>query len=209
MPVLSYWAWQSEVMAMIKINLLRKEKRIKIHPALLAIRWKYLLAAIGILFSVDFIINTFLMTKLRNLQSELETKNQKLTQVNAEIATYGDLEKKMEAFKRQIETLKERERQVEELIRTKANPTKILLHVSRSIPDDIWIEGLTINGRSFELTGFSQTFKSIDEFRNRINDSIFFNKSISLTTSRPEFLDQNSEFRVESFSLTGSISRFD
>lgn len=194
---------------MIKINLLRKEKQIKIPPALLAIRWKWMLAAVGVFYSVDFLLNTFFMTKLRNLQTEITTKNEKLAQVNAEIATYGDLEKKMEAFKRQIEILKERERQVEELIRTKANPTKILLHVSRSVPDDTWIENLVINGRSFELNGFSKTFKSIDEFRNRINDSIFFNKSIILSTSRPQFLDEASEFRVESFSLTGNISRFD
>ncbi len=194
---------------MIKINLLRKEKQIKIHPALLAIRWKWMLAAIALFYSVDFVLNTFFMTKLHNLQSELTSKSEKLTKVNAEIASYGDLERKMEAFKRQIEILKERERQVEELLRNKANPTKILLHVSRSIPDDTWIESLKINNRSFEVSGFSQTFKSIDEFRNRINDSIFFNRSITLNTSRPEFLDPTSEFRVESFSLTGQINRFD
>ena len=139
----------------------------------------------------------------QEIVNALRAKERKLRK---KIKDQKDIEQKLEAFNKQIDTLKKRSAQVEKIIRKRTNPKLALERISRDIPKDMWLSSVEIKNAQLNITGSTYSFKSISDFINKANSSIFFNRSIEVmdtSTGVVEAFGKN--YRVENFTLKGSV----
>ena len=107
--------------------------------------------------------------------------------------------------------MQSRSTQVDEILKTRTNPKKILEKVARSIPEDVWFVKMGINDKN-EITveGGSYTPRAVGEFITNINDSPYFGGSITPVRqeNRKDTLD-GVLTNYESFELKGRIINYD
>ena len=122
-------------------------------------------------------------------------------------ADQRDVEAKLAAFNKQIEVLKNRSAQVEKIIRKRTNPKLALERIGRDIPKDMWFSLIEINNTDISIVGSTYTFKSISDFINKANKTIFFNRSMEVIDSSSGQLQSfGKQISVENFKLKGSIN---
>jgi Tfp pilus assembly protein PilN len=148
------------------------------------------------------------------LKTEEETYQSLLSEtqkIEEEIGKKTNTKSQLEAYNKQVEKLKARSAQVDEILKIRTNPKKILEKMARSIPEDLWIDNLKINEKSeVTISGGADSPRSIGEFITIINDSPFFGNSITPVKqeNRSENLD-GVPTNVEVFELKGKIKNYD
>ncbi|KKQ78894.1 MAG: hypothetical protein UT01_C0057G0007 [Candidatus Daviesbacteria bacterium GW2011_GWA1_38_7] len=117
----------------------------------------------------------------------------------------------MDLFNNQVAKLKERSTQVEQIIKQRTNPNKILERVARNIPEDMWLTELFVDGdRKVSIHGMSTSYKSIGNFIILLNESLFFGKSLTLSDSKTEEdKDEGAGKRIEVFTIQGRVESYD
>ena len=195
---------------MIEINLLEQKKPFKLPVVvgidLATINYKMLLFTIIFSYAPGWFL-------YEDWQKEADIKNQQIIKMRnkerslrKKVRSQNDIGKKLEAFNKQIETLKRRSAQVEKIIKKRTNPKRALERLSRDIPDDMWFRSLKINNSELEISGSSYDFKSISDFINKANSSIFFNRSLEVidsSTGNMQAFGKNK--RIENFKLKGLV----
>jgi Tfp pilus assembly protein PilN len=200
---------------MIELNLLEKKKAVKL-PSIVGIdlnliNFKMLGVALFLYYIPTYFIENYMEDMLNTEQvviDELTTQNNKISK---EIAKTSNIKNQLDAYNTQVGKLKTRSAQVDEILKIKTNPKKVLEKIARSIPDDLWFNSLKINeNKEVVITGGSYTSRSIGEFINVTNDSPFFAGSISPT--KQEMKQDSTEGNVDSyeeFELKGKIQNYD
>ena len=195
---------------MIEINLLEQKKPFKL-PVVMGID----LATIN----YKMIVLTLLLSKVpgwflyEDWNKEINEKQQVVNQLRskerklrAKLKSQKDIEQKLEAFNKQIETLKNRSEQVEKIIRKRTNPKKALERLSRDIPKNMWFTSVEIKNQEINIKGSTYSFKSISDFINKANSSIFFNRSFEVVDSSTGVVEAfGKNYRIENFSLKGAV----
>ncbi|MCO4792684.1 MAG: PilN domain-containing protein [Bacteriovoracaceae bacterium] len=200
---------------MIEINLLRKKKGIEL-PVVLGIdlnqvNFKMLAVAWALTYTPKWFLKPELDKETKVVEVQLKDLQTKLRKLKKDVGNNSNVEEQLEAFNRQVQKLKKRSSQVEEIIQDKSNPRKLLERLARDIPQDMWFKDLVIsNDRKIEINGASESYKSIGDFIISANDSQFFGKSLILTGSNT-VTEKNAdgEQRVEQFNIKGSISAYE
>lgn len=200
---------------MIELNLLEKKEPIKL-PTVMGIDLN-IISIPMLAFSVVFwylpgyIVRSYYEgagAEETKAIEELKAKNEKL---KLEISKNGAIKETLKAYQTQVEKLKARSNQVDEILKLRTNPKKILEKIARSIPDDIWFDFLKINDKNeITISGGAYNSRSLGEFITIINDSPFFAGSITPTKqeNKQEQLDGVlSSFDV--FELRGQIKSYD
>lgn len=199
---------------MIKINLLAQPKKFKIPVVMgLDIRmfnFKMLFIVWIISYVPEVIQSLYFETERASIEKEINLHQAQIKKYNKILAKNRNVKRKIEAFDRQAKKLKERESQVIEIIKERTNPFKVLIKLARSLPDEVWTDGIKINEKAIDIKGFAISYKSIGELIDTLNDSIYFSKSIRLKkTESVKRMNGKEEFRIERFNIAGNISRFD
>jgi hypothetical protein len=201
---------------MIEINLLNKKKGIEL-PVVMGIdlnqiNWKFLFVAYMLTYTPGWFLKPEFDKEIQVVDSEIQILQKSLKKIKKDIGKNTNVEGQLEAFNRQVQKLKRRSSQVEEIIQDKTNPRKLLERIARDIPTDMWFSDLVISStRTIEINGASESYKSIGDFIISANDSQFFGKSLILTGSntQTEKMPDGSERRVEQFNIKGNIRAYE
>lgn len=200
---------------MIEINLIEKKKAFK-APVVLGIDlgqlpWKMFIFA----YIVGILPQGFVQSQFDDetavKREEVDALVRKKNQLQSEINKNKGIREQLDAFNRQIEKLKKRSGQVDEILKLKTNPRYLLEKIARSTPEELWFDSLKIDqDNNLEIKGGSQSFASIGEFIQVLNESVFFEGSLQLKTSNTEEVkDKGNTYRQESFLITGKIKVYD
>jgi len=196
---------------MIKINLLEQKKPFKLPVVLgldlATINYKMLILTFVLSYAPGWFLYDDWAEELSEKQAVVNDLRAKERRLNSKIKNQKDVEQKLEAFNNQIEILKSRSAQVEKIIRKRTNPKLALERLSRDIPSDMWFTNLEISNSEMNISGSTYSFKSISDFINKSNSSIFFNRSIEVIDSNTGVVEAfGKSHRVENFKLKGSVN---
>jgi len=196
---------------MIEINLIQQKKPFKL-PVILGIDLALInikaVVVVFILYKVSFSYLTASWKKQYE-QEEIQVKKlqQKLQGLKKETRGNESIKAMLDAFDKQVESLKERSVQVEKVINLKNNPKMLLERLARDIPEDVWFESIKLTpDNKISVDGRSGSYKSIGSFITNANDSAFFGKTLGLISSdtKQEKFD-GQQVRIESFKVEGKV----
>ncbi len=198
---------------MIELNLLEKKEPMRL-PVVLGVDLNELnLFMIGVAMVVWFvpqmILDSYIETTTQTIDAEIAELRESTNKAKEELAKHGSIKDKLKLYQDQVEKLKERSLQVDEILKGRTNPKKVLEKIARSIPEDVWLNDLKINGDGdVNISGGTTSSRSLGEFITIINDSPFFAGSITPTKqeNKEDALNGNS---YDYFELKGKIKSYD
>lgn len=198
---------------MIELNLLEKKEPMRL-PVVLGVDLNELnLFMIGVAMVVWFvpqmILDSYIETTTQTIDAEILELRESTNKAKEELAKHGSIKDKLKLYQDQVEKLKERSLQVDEILKGRTNPKKVLEKIARSIPEDVWLNDLKINGDGdVNISGGTTSSRSLGEFITIINDSPFFAGSITPTKqeNKEDALNGNS---YDYFELKGKIKSYD
>ena len=144
-------------------------------------------------------------------QTELQALTAENVGLRLKIEKDANIKVQVDAFKDQVSKLELRSKQVDEIMKNRTNPKKVLEKIARSIPEDVWFDSMEINDKNeMVITGGANTSRSIGEFITNINDSPYFGGTIvpRLQENRKS-LSEDIGSSFEYFELFGKIVNYD
>jgi len=199
---------------MIKINLIAQPKKFQIPVVMgLDIRmfnFKMLFVVWLLSYTPDLIQKFYFDIETKKVDDKIPPHKAQIKKYDKILRQNRNIKRKIEAFDRQAEKLRERERQVLEIIRERTNPFKVLTQIANSMPDSAWTQEINIDRSDLTINGLAVSYKSIGELIDTLNDSIYFSKSVRL--QKTESIQQKinkEDVRIEKFTISGEIVRFE
>lgn len=200
---------------MIELNLLEKKQPV-VLPTVLGIdlntlNLKMLGVSLVIYYLPSVVISTLYEDKLAEAESSLQAIIAQNNQTKESIEKDNNVKSQVDAYKSQVIRLQSRSTQVDEILKSRTNPKKILEKVARSIPEDVWFTRMAINDKNeISIEGGSYTPRAVGEFITNINDSPYFGGSVTPVSqeNKKEPLD-GVVTSYELFELKGRIINYD
>ena len=200
---------------MIELNLLEKKQPIRL-PSVLGIdlnvlNFKMIAFSIIIFYVPEIFVRNNFEGQLKEEEEILNKLTNDSAKLTKEVGKNTNIKAQLDAYNKQVEKLKARSTQVEEILKIRTNPKKILEKIARTIPEDLWFDQLRINeNKDIVITGGSYSSRSLGEFITIINDSPFFANSITPTKqeNKQESLD-GVVGNYEMFELKGKIKNYE
>lgn len=87
-------------------------------------------------------------------------------------------------FEQRRDQVQQRVALIEELRRGQSIPVQVLDHVSRSLPDMMWLTALDQQGTELTLTGQSTTLIALSDFVGNLGNNDLLNKPIEIVNSQ-------------------------
>ena len=116
---------------------------------------------------------------------------QEAAQVDAEIAAAQQesarlqpLLVEVQQFETQRATLQQRVQLIEELRRGQSIPVQLLDHVSKSVPDMLWLTAMTQTAEQVEIQGRSTTLIALSDFVGNLGSTDLLRKPIEIVESQ-------------------------
>ncbi len=123
--------------------------------------------------------------KLAAIDAETAALDSKLNLINSELNKtngYEQIKKSLEADEKTIRTKIET---IQELIRDRTTPPKILTTLSETIPKDVWLRDFALKDRHFKISGSSTSMDVVSDFMKSLEETIYF-KGVVLKSSKQE-----------------------
>lgn len=201
--------------SMIEINLLAQRKKRRAAAVmgldLSAINIKMVVVAVIIYFAQDMAIPPYYQGIEDEVQQQINTTQSELSALKQELRQHAKVKERLQAYERRVKELKKRSEFVDQIIKSRTNPKKLLEKIARSVPDDMWFEKVILgDDRQISISGRAEAYKSIGDFLTMANDSAFFGKSLTLASSAT--MDEvlyGKKKRVEVYEIKGTIETFD
>jgi Tfp pilus assembly protein PilN len=212
---LRYWFGNEEFAQMIELNLLERKQPLQL-PSIMGIdlnslNFKMIGFSIFLYYVPEIFVASHFADKVKEAEDSLKLVTDQNTKITKEISKNKNVKSQLDAYNNQVEKLKARSSQVDEILKIRTNPKKVLEKIARSIPEDLWFEQLKINeNKDIFINGGAYSPRSIGEFITVLNDSPFF--SNSLTPVRQENKNENLDgipSSFEFFELKGKIKNYD
>ena len=200
---------------MIELNLLEKKQPV-VLPTVLGIdlnnlNLKMLGVAVVIYYMPGFVVSSLYEERTLQAEEALQTLTTQNNKIKSDLQKDANIKSQVDAYKTQVSKLQSRSNQVDEILKTRTNPKKILEKVARSIPEDVWFNKMAINDKNeISIDGGSYTPRAVGEFITNINDSPYFGGSVTpiRQENKRETLDGVS-INYETFELKGRIINYD
>jgi Tfp pilus assembly protein PilN len=200
---------------MIELNLLERKKPFA-FPIVLGmdfniLNFRMLAIALVIYYMPGFVAGQMFDKKLEDTAASITKLTGDSAKIQADMSKEGNIQAQVLAYKEQVTKLESRSKQVDEILKTRTNPKKILEKIARSMPDDVWFNEMSINDKNeITISGGAETPRSVGEFITTINDSPYFGGSItpSKQENKKETLD-GALTSFEQFELRGKIINYD
>lgn len=176
-----------------------------------AVNLKMLGVAVIIYYMPGFTTSLIFEQKTIDKQTELQALTSENESLKQKIEKDANIKVQVDAFKDQVSKLELRSKQVDEILKNRTNPKKVLEKIARSIPEDVWFDSMEINDKNeITITGGANTSRSIGEFITNINDSPYFGGTIvprmqDNRKSSPDDIHSSFEY----FELFGKIVNYD
>lgn len=196
---------------MIEINLVQQKKKLKV-PIILGIdirdiNLKVLILAIILYQLPGPILNPYFEKDFPQYEESIKKFKKEIAKIRKFLKKNEALNIQLKNYQDQFERLKTRTNQIDKIIQLRMNPKKMLENVARSIPEDMWLNTLLVDGveEKIEFSGESISYKSIGDFISFGNDSPYFSRSLSLADSKTvEKVIDGRKVRVQEYLIKGS-----
>ena len=200
---------------MIELNLLEKKQPL-VLPTVVGIdlnnlKFKMLTIAFVIYYLPSTVVSSMYDDKQIEAQKILEDLSKQSDKLTRSLNKDADVKSQVDAYKMQVTKLQQRSTQVDEILKKRSNPKKVLEKIARSIPEEVWFNSMVItDNNDVTIQGGSYNPRGIGEFITNINDSPYFGGTIipSMQENRKEMLDGIST-SYEYFELKGKIINYD
>lgn len=124
----------------------------------------------------------------RRLDAEIAAANQEAAQLRSAMADV----QKFEARRTQLE---QRVKLIEELRTGQGVPVQLLDHISRSVPDALWLTSMDQNGTTVTIEGRSTTLIALSDFVGNLGNATVLQKPIEIVSSQVEVGDRSAAAR--------------
>jgi hypothetical protein len=111
---------------------------------------------------------------LEEVTAEVTTVDSKIALLDSELSKtqgYEQAKKSLEADEKKIRTKIDT---IQELIRDRSTPPKILMTLSDSIPKDVWLRDFALHDKSFKISGLSNGMDVVSDFIRNLSETIYF-----------------------------------
>jgi len=90
----------------------------------------------------------------------------------------------VQQFEQRREQVQQRVALIEELRRGQSIPVQVLDHVSRNLPDMMWLTSLEVSGTQLTMTGQSTTLIALSDFVGNLGNGTILNRPIEIVNSQ-------------------------
>lgn len=115
----------------------------------------------------------------RRLDAEISSANREMTRLKSAMT-------EVEKFEARSALLQERVKLIEQLRAGQGVPVQMLDHISRSVPDSLWLTMLEQNGATVTIEGKSTTLIALSDFVGNLGSSVVLQKPIEIVSSQVE-----------------------
>jgi type IV pilus assembly protein PilN len=113
-----------------------------------------------------------------------------IAEANAEAARLRSLLNEVQQFEQRRAQLTQRVQLIEKLRSGQSVPVQLLDHVSKSLPDMMWLTSMVQNGPEVTIQGRSTTLIALSEFVTNLGTNPLLQKPIDIVTSEVEPANQ-------------------
>ena len=196
---------------MIKVNLMPKGKRTSGFSALgvdiSKVNIKFVLIAIAVSYGSKIPLSLYTKGAIKDREEEIANVSKQKKVLSDKISKYKEVEKNIQEIVEQEKKLRERKEVIEARMQNKKNPVRVMIYISKNVPDNLWIQSMNIKGDTINIKGVTSTYKSIGDFIENLKNSVYFDKEIKFSGAQTN-IDKETGRRTESFELSGKILRY-
>ena len=165
---------------MIRINLLGTE-RPRVRKAITFDVGQRLTAAASVILVVAAVVVGWWFWSLRSESAQLDTD---LAAARQEETRLRSLLAEVQQFEEQRAMVQERVALIEQLRSGQSMPVQLLDHVSRSLPDMLWLTTLQQTGDEVTIQGRSTTLIALSDFVGNLGSSPILQRPIEIVNSQ-------------------------
>jgi type IV pilus assembly protein PilN len=121
-----------------------------------------------------------------SLTKQASDLDQQIEVANAEQARVRTLLAELKTYETRRATLQQRVQLIEQLRGGQSVPVQLLDHVSRSLPDLLWLTSMVQEGETMTLDGRSNTLFALSDFVGNLGNSSLLQKPIEIVNSQVE-----------------------
>ncbi len=143
-----------------------------------------------------------------DVQVEIDKLREQKKNYDKELESLAEIDKKIQAMELEEKAILARVQVLQNLLKQKVNPMKIMHYISEHIPTNIWITKIDIRQNTFLLEGNALDYESIGKFVDALNLSTFFNRTAKLDDYRTKPATETTA-RLEAFRISAKIERYE
>lgn len=121
-----------------------------------------------------------------SLTSESTQLDQELSSAQREAARLASILTDVKQFEARQQQLQQRVSLIQQLRRGQSVPVELLDHVSRSLPDALWLTNLEETGQNVTIEGRSTTLIALSDFVGNLGGTTLLKKPIEIVNSLVE-----------------------
>jgi type IV pilus assembly protein PilN len=141
-----------------------------------------------------------------SLSQEAATVEQEISAAQQEVARLRPIIAEVAQFETQRQRLQQRVQLIAQLRKGQGIPVQMLDHVSRSLPDMLWLTSMQQEAGSLTIEGRSSTLVALSDFVGNLATNSFFNKPIDIIDSKVENDAQGRGPEVIRFTVKAQIA---
>ena len=167
---------------MIRINLLGVERQKKSRAVSFDVGQQLTLVCSLILVAAALLIGWWYWTlnqESARVDADIAAARQERTRLQSVIA-------QVQQFEQQRQQLQQRVTLIETLRKGQSAPVQLLDHVSRSLPDMLWLTQMKQDGAEVTLDGRSTTLIAVSDFVSNLGTTELFKRPIEIVSSQVE-----------------------
>lgn len=196
---------------MIKLNLSTHKKQTSLSNMggldFSKIKIKAVLLVIVIIYLPDLFVIPMWENEIVEMNQKMSERQAVSSSLKRKVESGKDFERQIKELIAQEENLGQKLQAVKQAISEKKNPSSLLLYVAKNVPNELWITSLVIDGDSMTIKGEALDYTSIGNFVNSLRSSVFV-KDANIVSTNSQVKEEDKR-RIESFEVNFAIARFD
>lgn len=200
---------------MIEINLSPSKRNQGLHNIaginLNHLNIKLLIPFIFAVYIIEPIIESIYELDIKKLETTELKKRKEIRKYKAEAGKYQGIKKQVEELRQKEKDLESKIKIVRSIVEKRQNPFRILKYVADNTPKNVWIEELEISDQELRIVGFSTDWKDIGKFNDNLSSSLFFNGRVEYSQLEASVKSKinNDNINPDGFEMKTRIVRFE
>lgn len=128
-----------------------------------------------------------------SLHSESARVDEEIARAETETQQLRSVLSQVQKFETRKAQLQQRVTLIEQLRKGQTAPVHLLDEVSRSVPDRLWLTGLTQQGASFTIDGQTTSLTALSDFVTNLESSPWFKRPVEIVDSQVDHNEQTGE----------------